>query len=88
MHRISDTIRTTFSQDGATVLDLNHGKIFRLNLTASLILKQLSNGEAQSEIVNELSCRFGLAPQVIEPDVAEFMRSMEEQKILAPCPEP
>ena len=87
MHKIPDTIRATFSKDGATVLDLNNGKILRLNATASVILKHLSDGETQSQIVNDLSSRFGLAHQVIELDVAEFIRSIEEQKILVPCAE-
>jgi len=87
MYRIPDSIRATFSKDGATVLDLRNGKILRLNFTASLIWQQLSNGETQSQIVNDLSRRFGLAHQVIERDVAGFIGSIEEQKILMLCPE-
>src|SRR5215469_12518520 len=85
MYRIPDTIRATFSRDGATVLDIRHGKILRLNFIASLILKQLSKGETPSQVINDLSCRFGLAHQVIERDVAAFIRSIEEHKILMPC---
>ncbi len=87
MHRVPDTIRAIFSKDGATILDLNNGKILRLNFTASLILKELSDGRTQPQIISDLARQFGVAIQLIEADVAEFIRLIEEQKILVPLVE-
>ena len=41
MYRVPDTVRSTYGQDGAIVLDVQRGQILRLNSTASLIFQRL-----------------------------------------------
>ena len=39
MFRLSEQVRSTHNQDGAVVLDILHGQMFRLNLVGSRMLE-------------------------------------------------
>jgi hypothetical protein len=51
MYRVPDTVRSTYGQDGAIVLDVQRGQILRLNSTASLIFQRLQKGETEAQIM-------------------------------------
>ena len=44
MFRLSEQVRSTHNQDGAVVLDILHGQMFRLNLVGSRMLELLKGG--------------------------------------------
>jgi len=77
MYKVSEGIRSTRGQDGAIVLDIQHGRILRLNVTGSLIFARLRQGRTESEIINGISEEFRISHDVAQTDVGEFLKSME-----------
>jgi hypothetical protein len=77
MYRVSEEVRTTHGQDGATVLDKRNGRILRLNRTASLILERLQQGQTDAEIIEGIRREFRVSSEVVESDLSELMKSME-----------
>ena len=83
MYRVSDTLRTTHSQDGAILLDVQQGQIFNLNLVGSKILELIENGETESNIVNVISREFNASREVVRNDVRQFIESLEKRKLVS-----
>jgi hypothetical protein len=82
MHRISDTVRSTHSQDGAIVLDVRQGQIFNLNFVGSRILELLKTGDSESEIVDSISREFDVTREVAESDLREFLVALKNHKLI------
>jgi len=82
MHKVSDTVRSTHGQDGAIVLDVQHGQMFNVNLVGSRILELLERGTAEAEIVNVISREFNAAPELVQSDVKEFLETLEGYKLI------
>jgi hypothetical protein len=82
MHRPSDLVRSTHSQDGGTILDLRDGRLFRLNSTASLIWEQLRNGQPAAQIAKTVADCFGISEEVARNDVAHFLESARQYELL------
>jgi hypothetical protein len=78
MYRVSDTVRSTHNQDGAILLDLRQSRMFNLNFVGSRIFELLSNGTAQSAIVDEISRIFDVSRDLAENDVGEFLESLKK----------
>ena len=83
MYRVSDTLRTTHSQDGAILLDVHQGQIFNLNLVGSKILELINNGETESNIVTVISREFNASREVVGNDVRQFIESLEKHKLVS-----
>ena len=82
MYRISDTVRSTHTKDGAVVLDIRQGEIFNLNPTGSRILELIKSGSSEAAIVEEISRQFAIDPTIVERDVQEFVASLHERQLL------
>lgn len=82
MHKISDTVRTAHSQDGAIVLDVRQGQMFNLNLVGSRILELLKNGNSESEIVDRISREFEVSRDVAKSDLREFLEALKKHKLI------
>jgi hypothetical protein len=82
--KLSEQIRSTHNQDGAVVLDIRHGQMFRLNLVGSRILELLKLGYTETAIVEEVSRRFGVARETVETDLQEFLSHLEKHNLLEP----
>jgi hypothetical protein len=78
MYRISNTVRSTHSQDGALVLDVRQGQIFNLNFVGSRILELLKTGSTESAIVDQISSEFGVSSELAEKDLREFLESLKK----------
>jgi hypothetical protein len=76
MYRVSGTVRSTHSQDGAIVLDIRQGQIFNLNFVGSRILELLKTGSSESAIVAQISREFGVSQDLAEKDVREFLQNL------------
>jgi hypothetical protein len=83
MIRMSEHVRSTHNQDGAVVLDVLHGQMFRLNLVGSRILELLKQGYADNEITKQLSREFGVGRDVIASDLQEFLAHLEKHHLLS-----
>ncbi len=75
MYRVSNTVRSTHNQDGAILLDIRQGQMFRVNLVGSRILELLKNGTIESTITAEISREFGVGQELAENDLQEFLQA-------------
>jgi hypothetical protein len=75
--RISDNVRSTHNLDGGIVLDVLHGRMFRLNLVGSRILELLSHGSAEPEIADQIAREFEIERATAAADVREFLETLE-----------
>jgi hypothetical protein len=80
--KIPDGVRSTHDQDGATLLDVRHGQMFRLNPVGSRILDLLARGHDEPRISQELSREFSIAREIVESDVREFVLTLEKNRLL------
>jgi hypothetical protein len=78
MYRISESVRITYSDDGAIVLAIHTGKVLRLNSTGSVVLQYLQQRATVPEIIATVSSRFGLSRIVAATDVSEFLETLEK----------
>ena len=81
-YTISKATRSTHGQDGAIVLDIEHGQMFSLNLVGSRILELLENGSTNTEIVTTICQEFKADRSVVENDLHEFINSLNTHTIL------
>ena len=78
MYRLSDTLRSTHSQDGAIVLDIRQGQMFNINFVGSRILELLKSGSTESGIVDQISHEFSVTRELAENDVREFLPALKK----------
>jgi hypothetical protein len=82
IYRVPDGIRSTHGQDGAIVLDVEHGQMFNLNAVGSRILELVEKGSTETAIVTAISCEFSASREVVENDVREFIQSLSKHKLV------
>jgi hypothetical protein len=80
--KLSDQVRSTHNQDGAVVLDIRHGQMFRLNLVGSRMLELLKQGCSEAWIANEISASFSVDRGFVEADLREFLAHLEKHCLL------
>jgi len=80
--RVAENVRSTHSQDGAIVLDVLHGQMFRLNLVGSKILELLKQGSSEPQIAEQLAREFGIDRAAAATDVREFVETLEKHHLL------
>jgi hypothetical protein len=84
MTLLADSFRRVSGTDGGVVLDLRRGTMFRLNPLGSQILDLLESGEALADIANRISAEFGVALDVVQADIKDFLDSLELHGVLDP----
>lgn len=77
MYTLSGNLRSTQNRDGTIVLDIQHGRILRLNAMGSLIFERLQQGRSGSQIIDGISQEFRVSHEIARTDVGEFLKSME-----------
>lgn len=82
MYRVAEGVRSTHGQDGAIVLDIRQGQMFKLNLVGSRILELLETGATESAIVDEISQKFAVSRDIAQSDVQEFIESLKQHHLL------
>ncbi len=78
MYRLSDTVRSTHSQDGAIVLDVRQGQMFNINFVGSRILELLKSGSTELGIVDQISHEFSVSRELAGNDVREFLQTLKK----------
>lgn len=81
-HRVPDHIRAAHGVDGATLLDVVRGMMFRVNVAGSRILELLEQGLGEPEIAALLEREFGIERGTAEADVREFVEVLIRQRLL------
>lgn len=80
--KLSALVRSTHNQDGAIVLDVLHGEMFRLNFVGSRMLELLKEGRTETQIAEELSKEFGAAREAVAIDLHEFLTHLQKHRLL------
>jgi hypothetical protein len=80
--KLSGQVRSTHSQDGAVVLDIRHGQMFRLNLVGSRMLELLKQGRSEARIAEEISHEFSADREIVQTDLREFLTHLEKHHLL------
>jgi len=80
--KLSAQLRSTHNQDGAIVLDILHGEMFRLNFVGSRMLELLKQGRTETQIVDELRKEFGAPQETVATDLREFLAHLEKHHLL------
>jgi hypothetical protein len=82
MFRLSEQVRSTHNREGGVVLEIRHGRIFRLNSTGSRMLELLKQGHSEEEIANQVSREFGATREIASSDLREFLIHLAENQIV------
>lgn len=82
MTRFSDTIRRISSADGAIVLDLGRGAMFRLNPMGSKILDLLEQGVSPAKVAEQLTAECDVPIEVVQNDLRDFMQSLQIRGVI------
>jgi len=80
--KVSDEVRATHGPDGAVVLDIRQGLMFRLNPVGSRILELLQQGHSEEEIVAQVSQQFDVSRDVVTADLTEFLANLEKYRLV------
>lgn len=84
MTLLANNIRRVSSADGGIVLDVRRGTMFRLNPLGSRVLDLLDKGESLPRISDQISAEFGVALDVVQTDLREFLDSLGLHGLLDP----
>lgn len=79
---LSENVKSLTNADGAVILDLRRGKIFRINPTGATILELLLRGYEKDRIAAELSELWGIDPHLAFADLRAFLNSLENNELL------
>lgn len=82
---IPEYVRASHGEDGAVVLDILHGQMFRLNFVGSMILDLSKQGMGQPEIAEQLEREFKIERFKAEADVREFVEKLEKHHLVVAC---
>jgi hypothetical protein len=82
MLKVSEQVRSTHNLDGAVVLDIRQGQMFRLNLVGSRMLELLKQGRDEAQIADEISRQFAVSREMVEADLKEFLSHLEKHHLL------
>jgi hypothetical protein len=80
--KLSAQLRSTHNQDGAIVLDILDGEMFRLNFVGSRMLELLKQGCTNAQIAEAISREFGVARTTVAADLEEFLAHLAKHKLL------
>ncbi len=64
------------------MLDIDRGKIFRLNGIGALIFQRLTERQTTIQIITEIGQTYGIPLEVVEADVIEFLDLLEKQGLV------
>lgn len=82
MLRLSEQVRSTHNQDGAVILDICRGQMFRLNQVGSRMLELLKQGYSEAGIADEISRQFNVDFETVRIDIREFLAQLERHHLV------
>ena len=78
----TEGIRSTQTDDGRIILDIQHGKIFSVNLVGSTILALLEDGWDEERIAGEISRVYETTIETVRPDVRDFIEALHKHHVI------
>ena len=82
MLKVLEHVRSTHNHDGAVVLDVRHGQMYRLNFVGSRMLELLKQAYTEEQIADEISRAFRVARETVVSDLQEFLTHLEKHRLL------
>lgn len=82
MFKISGAIRSASTPDGAVLLDIQQGRMLSLNPMGSRVFEMLRGGLDEDQIADEISKDFGVDADYARTDVLDFIRTLQEHRVL------
>jgi hypothetical protein len=82
MTPLANDIRRVSSADGAIVLHLRRGMMFRVNPMGSKILDLLDQGASLPRIAEQLSTEFGVALSLVQADIKDFIACLRHHGVV------
>jgi len=79
--KISESARSTYTQDGAVVLDIQKGQCYGLNVVAAKAwstLESRKSGIAFRELIDTLGSTLSVSREQLETDIAEHLQKLEK----------
>lgn len=80
--RISASVRTAETQDGAVLLDVKQGLCFNVNPVGALIWKRICEGLEPRQIADHLVQLFDISPDQATSDVHEFLKDLKHKQLI------
>ena len=80
--KLSEHVRSTHNADGAVVLDILHGEMYRLNFVGSRMLELVKQGYSEARIADDISREFRVDRTIVETDLREFLTHLEKHRLL------
>ena len=80
--KLSEHVRSTHNADGAVVLDILHGEMYRLNFVGSRMLELVKLGYSEPRIADDISREFRVDRTIVETDLREFLTHLEKHRLL------
>jgi hypothetical protein len=80
--QISPNVRSIINQDGGILLDIEHGTMISLNVSASQIWKKLQLNIPPDQIAREISVEFQISTETARHDVQEFIDNLQKHELL------
>ena len=85
MWNIANSVRSTYTQDGAVLLDVDKGLCYSLNVVAAKVwntLEQCQTGATLSSLVDAMGTHFDIPRQQLEADIAEHLEKLEKMGLV------
>jgi hypothetical protein len=82
--KLSETVRSTHGQDGAVILDIGKGNMFRLNAVGSHMFQLLEMGHSEIQIVEEIAREFSADRMTVTADLSEFLDHLQAHGLFQP----
>jgi hypothetical protein len=79
---LANGIKFNVDRDGAAVMDVLHGHMFRMNLVGARILEGVRDGLSADEMTARISQEFGTDAAQVKRDVLEFLEDLEKHSLL------
>ena len=81
----SSSVRSTYTQDGGVLLDVEKGMCYSLNAVASKLwnhLEQNKDGVTFEDLVNVIRTSFEVTDGQLESDIAAHLEKLEEMGLV------
>lgn len=84
---ICDGVREAFNQDGAILLDIDHGRCLSLNVVGSRIWKMLKEHKSSDEVIDQLQRDFEEVPgEQLRMDYLDFVQQLQRNGLVTVPP--
>jgi hypothetical protein len=78
----STRIRSTHSNSGGIVMDIDRGKMFFLNASGSAMFDLIAKGFDDEAIIDELGRRYEIPAAVAKQDLDDFRKALHGHALL------